>query len=417
MGDVSFIPLGRLRKTSDASQFSETAASLHTSPDASGCSFATAPVPDSARGRELHRLALILTETCNIACPYCYEHREPDVFYHPQPTMRGMTEDSVLQIVQRAYRIWPHIGALFFFGGEPLLKKHLIKRVCEAVEAGAFEGMASAPRFAMITNATLLDQDAAEMIVRHNFDLNISLDGPPAVNNMSRIDHKGRGTTAKSLENLRRLRDMGVDYHIEATVSRYHLEAGVSAIDLMDYFYDEHGIRVLHAPWVSATPDDPYYLTHDEIVAYYEPAIRYSMANLRKGIPKVIFMVDEWLRALPTYRQDSARAYCPACFSDISVNPAGDIYPCFMFNGYQYLKIGSVYDDQFGDHLNVPALQGFYATIFGPCDCPPEYRHFHSGCVGQDRIATNSIMSKPYCDVQTKLLEVFFEEFRQSTPN
>jgi uncharacterized protein len=404
-----FFPLGKLQDNSAATELLAPVADRCGS--VSSCSSEAAAGPATASGRELHRLAIILTEHCNIACPYCYEHREPEVFYHPTPSKRYMSADSVLDILRRAYSLWPHIGALFFFGGEPLVKKSLIKRVCEAVENGEVEGIGTRPRFAMITNATLLDADAAEMIARHNFELNISLDGPPVVNDMTRIDHSGNGTSRITLENLRRLRSMGIVYRIEATVSRFHLDSGVSATDLMDYFYDEHGIGVLHAPWVSAHPDDPYALTHDEIVAYYEPAIRYSMANLRKGIPKVIFLVDEWLRAMRNYSPNSGRAYCPACFSDISVNPAGDIYPCFMFNGYQYLKLGNVFDDQFGAHLNYRALQGFYASIFGPCNCPPEYQHFHSGCVGADRIATNSILSKPYCDVQTRLLEVFLEEF------
>lgn len=373
-------------------------------------------VPELQNGSKdkgyLHRLALILSEHCNIACPYCYEHREPEVFYNPEPSMRGMTPESALSILSSAYKLWPKIGVLFFFGGEPLLKKHVIKRICQAVVDHQIEGMETLPRFAMITNGTLLDEDACQMVTHYDFDLNISLDGPPVVNDMTRVDGAGNGTSNTTLKNLRRLREMGRAYHIEATVSRYHLEKGVPATELMDYFYDEHGVTVLHAPWVSAGPSDPYGLNHDEIFAYYEPAIRYSMANIRKGIPKTIFLVDHWLRALPNYQPGAMRTYCPACFSDISVNPAGDIYPCFMFNGYQNLKLGNAYDSRFEEHLNWNTIKAFYATIYGACDCPPEFQFFHSGCVGADRIATNSIMSKPYCGVHTRLLEVFFEELQ-----
>src|SRR5439155_26904665 len=101
-------------------------------------------------------------------------------------------------------------------------------RVCEEVENDRIEGMAVRPRFAMITYGTLLDEDACEMIARHDFELNISLDGPPVVNDLTRIDNRGNGTSSKTLSCLRRLREMGVSYHIEATVSRYHLQSGVT---------------------------------------------------------------------------------------------------------------------------------------------------------------------------------------------
>jgi uncharacterized protein len=357
----------------------------------------------------LHRLAVMLTEVCNIDCPYCYEHRDIQQFYHPDPRKRTMTEESALDLIARAYRLWPNIGALFFFGGEPLLKRKLIRRICEAVEAGEIPGIVEKPRYAMITNATLLDDDAREMVLKYNFGLNISLDGPPLVNDLTRIDRKGRGTSSRSLDNLAKLRDAGGSYHIEATFSAFHLKAGVTLIDMMDYFYEEHGVQVLHAPWVSASAEDSYRLTDDQIVEAYKPAIRYSLDNLKRGVPKVIFLVEHWLRVLKDVDDTARRAYCPAFFSDLSMNPAGDIYPCFMFNGFEHLKMGNVYQADFFKTMNWTVGKAFQEAIFGPCDCPEHLQAFHSGCVGADRIATNSILDKPYCGVHTRLLEAFFE--------
>jgi len=357
----------------------------------------------------LHRLAIMLTEVCNIDCPYCYEHRDPEIFYNPDPRKRTMDRDSALDLITRAYKLWPHIETLFFFGGEPLIKRQLIREICEAVEAGEIPGIGTQPRYAMITNGTLLDDDARAMVLKYNFGLNISLDGPPVVNDLTRIDRKGRGTSNRSMVNLAKLRDAGGSYHIEATVSAYHLKAGVTVMDLMDYFYEEHGVTTLHAPWVSASAKDRYRLTDDQIVEMYIPAIRYSLDNLRKGIPKVIFLVDHWLRALQTYDESSRRAYCPAFFQDLSMNPAGDIYPCFMFNGFEYLKMGNVYQEDFFGKMNWTVGKAFQEAVFGPCDCPPHLQAFHSGCIGADRIATNSILDKPYCGVHTRLLQAFLD--------
>jgi len=324
-----------------------------------------------------------------------------------------MSEEGAIDILQRAYQLWPRIGTLFFFGGEPLLKKKVIKHICEVVINNEIIGMRKAPRFGLVTNATLLDEEAIQLIEQFDISINVSLDGPPEVNDLTRITKRRAGTSEVTLQNLLKLRSRGINYEIEATFSKFHLMAGISVMDLMDYFYDVHDIRVLHAPWVSADKNDSYYLTDDEIFNAYEPAIKYSMENLRKGIPKVIFFVDKWLRILQSYDPAAMRPYCPACFSEISVNAAGDIYPCFMFNGLQELKIGNVYNDKFFQEVNQAVIEAFYHTIFGPCDCPPEYQQFHSGCVGSDRIATNSIVSKPYCNIYSKLLEVFLAEVRK----
>ena len=80
-----------------------------------------------ANTHHLHRLAFMLTEFCNLACPYCYEHREPEIFYNSDPTKRTMSESSVIALLEGAFKLWPSIESLFFFGGEPLLKRKLIK--------------------------------------------------------------------------------------------------------------------------------------------------------------------------------------------------------------------------------------------------------------------------------------------------
>lgn len=368
---------------------------------------------ETVHHRSLRRLALMVTELCNLACPYCYEHREPEVFFASSPHMRRMSGSSALDVLERAYSLWPQIDAIFFFGGEPLLQRKLIWSLCKAVREGRIPGMSSQPDLAMITNGILLDASAVAMVQRFGIRLNISLDGPATINDLARIDRRGRGSSELVLANLRGLRDSGVEYEIEATFSRYHLDAGLSIPDLMDYFFEEHGISSLHVPWVSSTPDNSYCLTPDEILGAYTLAVRYSFDNLRRGKPSVISFVNRWLRTLQAYEPEAARPYCPACFSDISVNATGDVYPCFMFNGVRHLKLGNIYDPEFFSSVNQAVVEAFYEAVYGACDCPPGYRAFHSGCIGQDRIAGGSILAKPFCGVQRELIDVFLEEVRK----
>jgi len=81
-----------------------------------------------------------------------YEHRDPEIFYHPIP------KNEQCQKLRRSI-CWSGLpdlaldSTLFFFGGEPLLKRDIIERICKAIDAEEIPGVETRPAFAMITNA------------------------------------------------------------------------------------------------------------------------------------------------------------------------------------------------------------------------------------------------------------------------
>lgn len=73
--------------------------------------------------RELHRLAIILTEMCNIACPYCYEHREPEIFYNSNHSKRAMSEESQLRFYKAHINFGQRLTPFFSSGESHFSKK------------------------------------------------------------------------------------------------------------------------------------------------------------------------------------------------------------------------------------------------------------------------------------------------------
>ena len=63
----------------------------------------------------------------------------------------------------------------------------------------------------MTTNAILVDDEWIELFKAHDVDVSISLDGPAEINDKYRVDFKGRGTLAQTLEGFERLRAAGLD--------------------------------------------------------------------------------------------------------------------------------------------------------------------------------------------------------------
>jgi uncharacterized protein len=89
-----------------------------------------------------------------------------------------------------------HEITFIFHGGEPLLAGQQFFRHFVA-EARAVLGHAIVAAFALETNGTLIAPDWLDLF--HELDINfgISLDGPPAINDLNRVDHRGRGSYAR----------------------------------------------------------------------------------------------------------------------------------------------------------------------------------------------------------------------------
>jgi uncharacterized protein len=124
-------------------------------------------LPEGAIMSELPRftdVTLMLTEQCNLRCPYCYVPK----------TERHMSEELALRAADFLLDRAPAgAGAsLSFFGGEPLLERSLIERVVA-------HGLTRRPaglRFTMPTNGLLLDGEALELVRVTGTQLALSLD-------------------------------------------------------------------------------------------------------------------------------------------------------------------------------------------------------------------------------------------------
>lgn len=74
------------------------------------------------------------------------------------------------------------INTISFYGGESLIEYKLIKQVVEYVR-----GKNVNINFAMNTNLTLLTEDILDFLIKYQFAITISLDGPKEVHDLYRI--------------------------------------------------------------------------------------------------------------------------------------------------------------------------------------------------------------------------------------
>lgn len=156
------------------------------------------------RGLENHhprKMMLMVQTNCNLACSYCYEVQNG--FHATGKRMDLETgKRSVEFLIQRS---GPRQDIdITFFGGEPLMNFELVRQLVEYCDARGAE-LGKRFGYQLTTNCTLLNDEMIAFLVKHEFGLMLSIDGPPELHDIHRKHLGGAGSGAVALENARRL--------------------------------------------------------------------------------------------------------------------------------------------------------------------------------------------------------------------
>lgn len=136
-----------------------------------------------------------ISERCNLACSYCYFFFRGDESYKTHPPI--VPEDVVSGLI--AFMRDAHENHsveridIVLHGGEPLLmKKRRFSAMMDRLQDETPDSLEI--RFAMQTNAALIDGDWIDIFAKHQIGVGVSFDGPKEIHDEFRIDHKGRGS-------------------------------------------------------------------------------------------------------------------------------------------------------------------------------------------------------------------------------
>jgi uncharacterized protein len=154
----------------------------------------------------INSLVVKVAQRCNLNCSYCYVYNHEDQSYRSRP--RFMSEEAFEQLLVRVGEYCDrHAGtiSMVFHGGEPtLIGPVRLGRMAE--RASATLG-ARLSYLGMQTNAVLIDEAWLETIRTHQIRVGVSMDGPPEVHDLARVDHGGRGSHAAAVRGLQLLRE------------------------------------------------------------------------------------------------------------------------------------------------------------------------------------------------------------------
>lgn len=162
---------------------------------------------DAAQSIPFHTFLWKITSRCNIDCSYCYVYQMPDQGWRRQPKLMSeqVARQTAVAMRNHLQRHDKKYAAITFHGGEPLLggvdHLQMLSRVInEELRSTGLDLL-----IGMQSNGLLFTREIGDLMLREKITVGISLDGPPEVNDLHRIDHRGRPTGARLEEKLKLL--------------------------------------------------------------------------------------------------------------------------------------------------------------------------------------------------------------------
>ncbi|MEO0185832.1 MAG: radical SAM protein [candidate division WOR-3 bacterium] len=281
-------------------------------------------------------MVLNITEVCNMRCKYC--SFSGTYRYERAHSNKRMDDRVLYQAIQYylSHSKESRVRSISVYGGEPLTS---FKKIIEIKNLVGNE-----IEVHIDSNGLLLEREnVREAIIRNNFFLQISLDGPQLYHDRYRVDINGRPTFARITNNLRHIKKASTDFyrtHISFAVT---MSPDTDLLELNDFFENEDLVQGNHIIVNSVNPYDTTFYDRFTSEDYSHQSAQYDALRrdyIRRRISgqeptkfeRALFekpLVQLHLRKIDEpYEAMGMNGCCIPGLRKIFVNTDGRIYPC-----------------------------------------------------------------------------------------
>lgn len=343
---------------------------------------------------------------CDYNCSYCYTEE-----VHEGRTMDLKTAEIMIE------KIVSHVGdrTLYFVwhGGEPLLSgldffygvAEITSRIKNVEVINAIQ-----------TNASLVNQEFIDFCKKTGFKVSTSLDGPAAINDLTRKDKNGNGTFQRTMDAINMLKKSGIDI---SCVSVLH-QGNIHKIEDIYYFFRDHKINFRANPIVKAgNALSNYNLLAISPKEYGEAMCKLFDLWFEDDDPDI--KVEPLMTIMGNILDDQVWGcnYQGKCLqSIISVTPEGNIYPCGRFIGDNEFELGNIVEcssleEVFNSDI-FKRLSSRDATTVPGCKICEFKEICNGGCMITAHMAKGNIFDSDYYCFGRKMLFKHMVERLQS---
>ncbi|WP_346696841.1 radical SAM protein [Thermophilibacter mediterraneus] len=262
------------------------------------------------------------TSACNLRCTGCWAAEYGHAL--------NLSYEDICSIVDQGRELGCHV--YIYTGGEPLVRKADLVRICERYPDCVF---------LCFTNATLIDEGFCQEMIRvANFVPAISAEG----NEHTTDARRGTGTYAKIERAMDLLREHGLPFGISCCWTRANADA-VATEENMDWMIEKGALFCWYFHFMpvgrSSTPD---------LMPTPEQRERmYRFVREMRGV-KPIFTLD--------FQNDGE--YVGGCIAGgrryLHINAAGDVEPCVFI----HYSNANIHDVSLLDALRSPLFMKYY---------------------------------------------------------
>ena len=345
-------------------------------------------------------MCLHVAHDCNLRCEYCFAGKGS--YSGERSVMPVETGKKAIDYLV-AHSQGRHNLEVDFFGGEPLLNFPLIKEVV-AYARSLEKEKDKLFRFTVTTNGMLLDDEKIDYINREMYNVVLSVDGRPEVNDRIRRRVDGSGCYEKIMPNFKKLvaRRGDGQYYIRGTFTRYNLDFSEDVL----HFYHE-GFDQISVEPVVAPASAPYALTEEHLPRIYEEyerlaqkIIDYRRAGKRFNFFHFMLDLDQGPCAIKRLRG------CGCGNEYVAVTPDGDVYPCHQFVGMPGYQMGDIWSGTIDQEMKADFAK---ATVYDKPECRTCWARFYcsGGCNANNLQYGGSIRTPASlsCALEKKRLE------------
>lgn len=172
---------------------------------------------------ELSVAYFLLTSGCNLRCKYCFV--ETRMNNHKTSVMTEETAEAALKMLRLNI---PKNATIVFYGGEPFLNFSVMQYIVRRSKEMNLDS-----HYVVVTNGLLITQEIATFLAENKFEVGISLDGDPYVNDTMRVDYENRGSFSRIEKAIYVLIENGIIPSISCTLSKHNWEYPGAIVDLI----------------------------------------------------------------------------------------------------------------------------------------------------------------------------------------
>lgn len=299
----------------------------------------------------LETLYLIVTDSCNLRCRYCFINGNMPKDYRPSMMSFEVAKEAI-DMFFRNLSLNPlgYAGlkkTIFFYGGEPFLNFPLIKQSVEYIESAYKEEVAALGpklRLAIVSNGTMITEEIAKFIGAHkNIDIAVSIDGPKKIHDIERVCVGGCGSFDQAIRGVKLLKTAGgkQDVSLSTTVGEHNIDKLSSLLRL----HRKYGFASINLNPLVDTASDTVSLDYMHRVS--RRMIEYFKLARKEGVYE-----DRIMRKAKSFMEKRIHAYdCQALGAQLVCTPDGHLGVCHEGIGAKQFFFAKVSKD-FDFHHN-----------------------------------------------------------------